>query len=1286
MKIHKLTIENINCIVGKWEIDFDKSNFAGQNIFAVTGPVGSGKSTVLDSICLALYGETSRCAPKTLFGTDNVINVKQNAGRAEIMFTIDDITYISSWSQRKNCSANMSLKKKDKDSSEFVLESDKVKETKSKIEKIFGMKFKQFTQAILLAQGEFRRFFSADAQDRAELLGNITGKLLYQQLPAEASKKMQEVKQRVEDLRRQSDDPNFLSEEVLQEKKDRLQACQARNSELENCLKSLEEQLNIVTAGEKAEDELLGAEHCLRSCQKRKQEAAPQFELLEAAERADKAKVEYIQYLDSKERLEQCQGKYSDSQKKLTVKEADYELAGRNKRICEINSQIWNSNFPHVGQVCTSSIDKARTLEYLRSESAKLTTDIKELINDNGKQQNLIQELVTKIRGLQEQADQESRDLCCMVVRASCLAEHFLEQEEKELSKLEAEICDCVRLFSMKEAEIDHFLQGQSEEQFLSCENDLLQSRESWNELQSLCSNLSDQSEQIKKGYFALVQANSEYEDKLKQKSAQQHHLEQKQAELAEVVLQWEKARDIDELAKYRHLLWERGGNCPLCGSDKHPYLADPKFDELYRADLERAAAQKEQLEQAVHNCESICQKLSDQTDELYIAHRSLRNSFAEKIQMAHICVSKLISIAGQQAAAIGYDGQELQNVVAELVQAVSSWGPDFGQDLIERLCQAVSTFCGQVKNGSDEASRRWQFFADNRQRLFDLKKDKESLSTTKHIYEQNLLQRSNFKRSISDLLERLREKCRQHELSVEINAAAGANNSSAVNRCSDSELGSLEIADAITLCLHKLDEFAKSSYERNNCILQYKTKIDNFKERIGQNSGRLESLEQNLSDINCECSKLSELLKAELNELISIWSGNCDKSSIRKTLPNTESEITMSVFKSIFDEFAKQKDLFKELLDKSVHILSKAETEAKMAHDNLQEADEHKQEAELQYQAKLKAFNDKLLKLGFDNEIAWHNKYLTDENKIVKLRSYTNKIDNELMKAQGNREAAWQKWQQAKAAEKAVSSSKEELENKIDEARGEVNQIQQEIGAISLVLDSHQKAKTKKLSLVGVLNEANQELAKWERLCKVLGPIKGQELNKFVQSLTFRILLAKTNDRLQEFTDRYELQVKADNKINKSEDKQGENEEQIYDQGLNFEVIDKYQSVVRGSGNLSGGESFLVSLSMALALSDLASRKRNLNSLFLDEGFGTLDSETLSVVLSALDKLGSSDKMIGIVSHVAEVKDNIAVQLELERSGDGTSRLVGHNMEVALLRSAGNEEKRARTSGKNRK
>ncbi len=113
--------------------------------------------------------------------------------------------------------------------------------------------------------------------------------------------------------------------------------------------------------------------------------------------------------------------------------------------------------------------------------------------------------------------------------------------------------------------------------------------------------------------------------------------------------------------------------------------------------------------------------------------------------------------------------------------------------------------------------------------------------------------------------------------------------------------------------------------------------------------------------------------------------------------------------------------------------------------------------------------------------------------------------------------------------------------------------------------------------------------------------------------------------------------------------------------QPLELNVIDNYQAgEIRSTKNLSGGESFIVSLSLALGLSHMASKNVRVDSLFLDEGFGTLDEEALDTALETLAGLQQNGKLIGVISHVSTLKERIATQIQVIPQTGGRSTLVG--------------------------
>lgn len=185
-------------------------------------------------------------------------------------------------------------------------------------------------------------------------------------------------------------------------------------------------------------------------------------------------------------------------------------------------------------------------------------------------------------------------------------------------------------------------------------------------------------------------------------------------------------------------------------------------------------------------------------------------------------------------------------------------------------------------------------------------------------------------------------------------------------------------------------------------------------------------------------------------------------------------------------------------------------------------------------------------------------------------------------------------------------------------------------------------------------MKQASQQVEDWGYLNALIGSKEGDKFRKFAQGLTLDNLVWLANHQLTRLHGRYLLQRKASD-------------------ALELEVVDTWQAdAVRDTRTLSGGESFLVSLALALALSDLVSHKTRIDSLFLDEGFGTLDSETLDAALDALDALNASGKTIGVISHVEAMKERIPVQIKVKKSmglviANWTKRLLWSNASVIL-------------------
>ena len=216
------------------------------------------------------------------------------------------------------------------------------------------------------------------------------------------------------------------------------------------------------------------------------------------------------------------------------------------------------------------------------------------------------------------------------------------------------------------------------------------------------------------------------------------------------------------------------------------------------------------------------------------------------------------------------------------------------------------------------------------------------------------------------------------------------------------------------------------------------------------------------------------------------------------------------------------------------------------------------------------------------------------------------------------------------------------QLNKKLIEIKQEIDNLQKMIGANEQIVKRDTKEREKYRTKFAQLEKKKESHKIWVKLHEMVGSYDGSKFTKFAQGITLDQLIHLANRHLQLLSTRYELQ--------RSEQKK---------QLLEIEVIDSFQGdAIRPVSTLSGGESFIVSLALALGLSQLASQKIAIDSLFLDEGFGTLDEESLEMALYALNLLQSSGKMIGVISHVEALKERIPLQIKVIPKGDGTSFL----------------------------
>lgn len=227
--------------------------------------------------------------------------------------------------------------------------------------------------------------------------------------------------------------------------------------------------------------------------------------------------------------------------------------------------------------------------------------------------------------------------------------------------------------------------------------------------------------------------------------------------------------------------------------------------------------------------------------------------------------------------------------------------------------------------------------------------------------------------------------------------------------------------------------------------------------------------------------------------------------------------------------------------------------------------------------------------------------------------------------------------------AKKKTDHSPEELTYKLKELQEKRAQITDDLIRCKSRLQTDLENQEKHQSLKQEIEALAQKLNIWKTLKDLLGDATGNTFANFVQDLTLRQLLVYANQRLQNLSQRYQILL--------PDSAEGADNLQIIDLDLG--------SSRRSISSLSGGETFKVSLAMALGLSDLAAQNVRIDSLFIDEGFGSLDPDSLNEAISLLEEMQSNtQKSIGIISHVSDLKERINTKIKLIPIGNGYSKI----------------------------
>lgn len=398
----------------------------------------------------------------------------------------------------------------------------------------------------------------------------------------------------------------------------------------------------------------------------------------------------------------------------------------------------------------------------------------------------------------------------------------------------------------------------------------------------------------------------------------------------------------------------------------------------------------------------------------------------------------------------------------------------------------------------------------------------------------------------------------------------------------------------------------------------------------------------KNAESNNAQAHKNADEYLLQMNTLFSAWQKKADAENLS------------SVLEELRLRAKEWKQKTEQLTDFTKEVSAKM-AELKTTDENLIAQKNQFETAHTQFEADCLAMQN----LDDERHALFGEKNVDDEERhknqlIESLKQKfeeAQQIQNQLKEEKAKQEARKLQLEQmlaekqdelkAMQADTKRDQTKEEILSESNALSDEKQMKQNQLIAVRTMLERNNQNKADMEKILSEYTALQTDYALWEQMNKWAGQREGADLSVFVQSLAFSSLLRLTNKNLFGITNRYKVVQKSP-------------------ASLDFEMQDIFFDEPRSIANLSGGEKFLVSLSFALGISEFASRNVRVDSLFLDEGFGTLSGELLTEAINALKNLQKDGKMLGIITHVQDVINEIDQRIEVKPVSGGHSILIG--------------------------